>query len=80
MAAVVSVGADRQARVTVLWSDEGWERVWGWRDQPHLPFRMLLPRKGPRGRTAWGPGLDQTATEMPGELGEQWTWIPRPQR
>lgn len=32
MASVASVGADRRAWVTVLWSDEGWEHGWGWRD------------------------------------------------
>lgn len=82
MAAVASVGADRRAQVTILWSDEGWECGWGWRDQPHLSFRMLRlwPKKGPRRRMARGPGLGQAATEAPRGLGQQWMWIPRPQR
>ena len=71
MASVASVGADRRAWVTVLWSDEGWEHGWEWRDQPHLPFRMLplWPRKGPKGRVAWGPGLGQAAAEVPWGIG-----------
>ena len=31
-------------------------------------------------RMARGPGLGQAATEVPRGLGQQWMWIPRPQR
>lgn len=45
-----------------------------------LPDAPTLAQERTKGQTAPGPGLDQAATEMPGGLGEQWPWIPRPQR
>lgn len=45
-----------------------------------LPDAPALAQERTKGQTARGPGLGQAATEMPRGLGEQWPWIPRPQR